>query len=209
MFDAYREQETHRIRYKSGADISGLENVLYQCPHCGREFSIEAADANTLRCNVCGFTQAGDELAFLHNTGNIGKEIRYVSDWSRAIYADLKKRIESGIDCTLTASTKIHMIDHKKHKFAEVGQGTVTLTADAILIQGQIHGAAISLSVPIGGIPTLPFSPGKHFEVQHGKDIYRCVLDDGKLVMKYINMVKIFFAIKYAASVKTRNAVAP
>ena len=75
----------------------------------------------------------------------------------------------------------------------------MTLTPDTFLIQGQIHGEDIDLAVPIGGIPTLPFSPGKYFEVQHGKDIYRCVLHDGKLVMKYINMVKIFFAIRHPA----------
>jgi hypothetical protein len=27
--------------------------------------------------------------------------------------------------------------------------------------------------------------------VQHGKDIYRCVLEDGRLSMKFINLIKI------------------
>ena len=40
---------------------------------------------------------------------------------------------------------------------------------------------------------TLPFTPGKHLEVQNGNDIYRCVLEDGRLAMKFINMIKIFF----------------
>ena len=48
------------------------------------------------------------------------------------------------------------------------------------------------MSFPIAGIPTLPFKPGKYLEVQHGSDIYRCVLSDGRLVMKFINMLKIF-----------------
>ena len=38
-----------------------------------------------------------------------------------------------------------------------------------------------------------PFSPGKHFEIQDGQMIYRCVLEDGKMVMKFINMLKIFY----------------
>lgn len=42
----------------------------------------------------------------------------------------------------------------------------------------------------------LPFSPGKYMEIQDGQNIYRCVLEDGKPVMKFINMVKAFHEIK-------------
>lgn len=207
LFDAYREQETHLVRYKGGADISGLENVLYQCPHCLTEFSLETDGGSALRCRECGFAQASDEFAFLHKESEHGREIRYVSDWSRFIYEDLKKRVISGAESSLTVNTRIHMIDYEKHKFVEVGQGTVTLSADTFLIRGSVRGETINLSVPIGGIPTLPFCPGKHFEVQHGRDIYRCVLEDGRLVMKFINMVKIFYAINHAAPVKMRSTV--
>jgi hypothetical protein len=47
--------------------------------------------------------------------------------------------------------------------------------------------------VPIGNVPALPFSPGKYLEIQDGGNIYRCVLADGRLVMKFIHMVKIFY----------------
>jgi len=209
LFDAYREQESCLSLYKNAENVSGLENVLYQCPHCAAEFSIEVIDGNTLRCKECGFAHISDEYAFLHPASESGAGFRYVSDWSRFIYDDLKRRILAGEEATLSAKTRIHMIDHAKHKFVDVGHGTVTLSADTISLHGQIRGESVHISVPIGGIPTLPFSPGKHFEIQHGQDIYRCVLAEGKLVMKYINIVKIFFAINHAASVKTRSAVAP
>lgn len=32
-------------------------------------------------------------------------------------------------------------------------------------------------------------------ELFSGEDIYRCVLGDGRLVMKFINMVKIFYEL--------------
>ena len=51
--------------------------------------------------------------------------------------------------------------------------------------------------MPIGNVPTLPFSPGKHLEVQDGPDTYRCVLEDGKQVMKFINMVKVFYELNH------------
>ena len=208
LFDAYREQESCLSLYKNAENVSGLENVLYQCPHCAAEFSIEVIDGNTLRCKECGFAHVSDEYAFLHPASETGTEFRYVSDWSRFIYDDLKRRILAGEEADLSAETRIHMIDHAKHKFVDVGHGTVTLTADAFLLHGQIRGESVHISIPIGGIPTLPFSPGKHFEIQHGQDIYRCVLAEGKLVMKFINLVKIYFAIHHTAT-KTRSAVAP
>ena len=50
--------------------------------------------------------------------------------------------------------------------------------------------------MPVGAVPTLPFKPGKYLEVQQGKEIYRCVFSDGKLVMKYINLVKIYYELR-------------
>ena len=192
LFDAYREQEKHPVKYINGNDLRGLEHVLYQCPHCQAEFTIENVDKDRLRCSVCGYEQQSDEYAFLHKASAKGQEIRYVSDWSRLIYNRLKEHVLSGAVTGLEAKTVIRMIDYDKKKFLDVGKGTVSLDAEQFVIEGWIRGEAVTLTVPIAGIPTLPFKPGKYLEVQQGSDIYRCVLEDGRLVMKFINLVKIF-----------------
>lgn len=193
LFDAYREQEQILAPYAKNDRIAGLENVLYQCPHCRQEFTMEVQGENTLRCRACGYAQTGDKFGFLHNDAGIGPELRYVSDWSRLIYEDLSRQIENGQQTQLTAATRLHMIDAKKHKFTEVGCGALTLSQDGFVFEGTLNGEQTTLSVPIAGLPTLPFRPGKYLELQHGATIYRCVLDDGKLAMKFINMVKIFY----------------
>lgn len=202
LFDAYREQEKLLVKYKNNDNIEGLQNVLYQCPHCKAEFSVQVKRKNTIYCTECGFEQVSDEYAFLHNNSGIGDELRYVSDWSRFIYNDLKQKIQCGLCDTLSAATKIHMIDYKNQKFAQVGEGGITLTEKRFLIDGRINGQTVSLSIPIANFASLPFSPGKHLEIQHGGDIYRCVLEDGRLVMKFINMVKIFYELNLSAREK-------
>lgn len=197
LFDAYREQEDHLVKYKNNQHIDGIENVLYMCPRCMAEFSTGIKDGHTIYCNKCGFEQVSDEYGFFHNHRGIGEELRHVSEWSRRIYQNLKHKIQQGKETTLTAKTKLHMIDPKKNRFAEVGSGTVTLSQEQFLIDGQICGKAISLPVSIANIPSLPFSPGRYLEIQHGSDIYRCVLEDGRLVMKFINMVKIFYDLAH------------
>lgn len=193
FFDAYREQEARRIRYRRGNDIRGLENVLYMCPHCGTEFSVVAEGASTLRCTACGFSEVCDEYGFLHKTGDVGEEIRYVSDWSRVIYRALRHKLERGEEGTLSCETAIHLIDKKKYKFCEAGRATLSLSADGFRLCGTLRGEALDLSIPITNFASLPFSPGKNLEIQYGSEIYRCVLDDGRLAMKFVNLVKLYY----------------
>ncbi len=198
LFDAYREQEELRIKYKNNNQIAGLENVLYMCPHCRTEYSVQVKDGHTFYCTRCGFAHKSDAYGFLKNLGS-GEEIRYVSDWSRRIYNTLKQKMQSGEHTVLESPTKIHMIDGKKNKFAQVGQGVLTLSNGRFALQGQIHGQPVELSISTINYASLPFSPGKYLELQQGEHIYRCVLEDGRLVMKFINMVKIFYELQTAA----------
>lgn len=117
----------------------------------------------------------------------------YVSDWSKMIFQSLMKQVEDGSVTELSAQTQLRMIDYKKHKFVPVGEGAVTLSKEGFRIVGTINREPVALEIPVLGIPTLPFSPGKHFEIQNGKTIYRCVLTDGNQVMKFINLVKILY----------------
>ena len=87
------------------------------------------------------------------------------------------------------------MLDYDKHKFTWVGLGTLSLGKGSFRLSGRINGESVDLTIPSGKIPTLPFKPGKYLEVQRGSDIYRCELDDGKLVMKFINTLKAFFEL--------------
>ena len=193
LYDAYREQERHPVKYKNNDNIEGLENVLYLCPNCGKEFSVSVKEKNTIFCEACGFEQTCDEYGFFHNYKGIGTEVRYVSDWSRMICEKLKEEIQNGGDVRLTEPTVIRMIDYKKHKFTDVGRGTVSLGREGFLLSGTVNGEPLELNLDIRHFPTLPFTPGKYLELQHGNSIYRCQLENGKMVMKFINMVKVFY----------------
>ena len=189
-FDAYREQEENRIRYMGGRNIQGIENVLYMCPHCLSEFTMEV-NRKEICCTGCGYTQSVDKYGFFHK-GDKGYEIRYASDWSWLISKVLREKIEDGTQTDLSMQVAISMIDHKKNKFLPVGAGTLTLTPKAISLDAQINGEERILSVGTASLPSLPFSPGKYLEVQHGSDIYRCMPENGRMVMKCINMLKIY-----------------
>ncbi len=203
LYDAYREQEELRVKYRHGSDIRGLANVLYVCPHCGSEHTVQARETSTLYCQACGYEQTADEYGFFHNTKGLGPELRYASDWSRMIYHRLARQVRAGEITTLTCSARIQTIDYKKHKFQDIGQAQVTLNQEHFRLQGTICAEAADLQISIAGLPTLPFSPGRYFEIQDGRTVYRCIPEDGRVVMKVINLVKIFYKIAHPDKVRT------
>ena len=195
LFDAYREQEELKIPYSHNDDLRGLENVLYVCPHCHKEFTMQNSDIHSLRCSACGYTEKSDSLGFLHASSGSAPEVRYVSDWSRGILRETKDALRKNRDYSLSSPTAIHMIDPKRNRFEEVGRGVVTLDREKFRLVGSSRGKDIALNISISNVPTLPFSPGKRIELQDGPTIYRCVLDDGRLAMKFINVLKAFYEI--------------
>lgn len=194
LFDAYREQETYRVKYR-GSNVVGLQNVLYRCPHCGKEFTVVLRDKQTLACESCGFSATADAYSLLHTAD--GQPLS-VSDWSRETFADLKKQVAEGTLNDLSVPAAFRMIDSKKNRFVDVGHGTMTLTGEGFRLTGEMHGEAVDLAISTVGMPTLPFSPGNYLEVQQNKTIYRCVPEDGRVVMKFVNMVKALHELRNA-----------
>ncbi len=195
-FDAYLEQEKLRVKYRSGDNIEGLENVLYLCPHCMSEFTMRVKSHNTIYCTQCGFEETSDKYAFLHNNKGVGKELRHVSRWSRMIYEDLRTRVEAGIETGLSTMARVQTIDPNKRKYVNVGVARVTLNREFIAIKGELDGKSVSIKMPTSTFPSLPFKPGKYFEIQHGDISYRCFPRNSKTVMKWVNMVKVCYELE-------------
>ena len=198
LFDAYREQEKYLCRYSQNENIEGLQNVLYMCPNCEKEFSVKVKDKSSIYCTECGYEEKSDGYAFLHLKGVIGKELRYVSDWSRQIFKKVKEDIRNAPDTVLAVKTKIHIIDHARHRFYEAGSGILSISQKIISLKGEINGASLDIAAATANYPTLPFGPGRYIELQIKDKIYRCVPEDGRQVMKFINHIKAFYELKFS-----------
>ena len=195
-FDAYLEQENLRIKYRKNDHINGLENVLYVCPNCNGEFTMRTKKKKTIYCVQCGFEETSDKYAFLHNKKGVGKEVRHVSVWSRMIYDSLMEKVKEGKINKITTMARVQTIDPKKHKYRDAGNARITLTPDTLSIKGRINDEDIDLSMPTASFPSLPFKPGRNFEIQHGDISYRCFPKNPLVVMKWVNLVKIFYEMK-------------
>ena len=195
-FDAYLEQEKLKIKYSKNDHIEGLENVLYECPNCHGEFTMRTKKKKTIYCVQCGFEEKSDKYAFLHNEKGVGEEVRHVSVWSKMIYNSLKDKVKRGKIKTISTTARVQTIDPKKHKYVDSGTADITLSQDHITFKGTVNGEAVDLILSTANYPSLPFSPGKNFEIQYGDVSYRCFPKKPMSVMKWINLIKIYYELK-------------
>lgn len=205
-FDAYDDQEKHLVKYKKSNNIEGLEDVLYMCPHCHKEFTVEVRDKSVIYCKECGYAQKADEYGFLHKISEVGEEIRHPSKWGVLIHNTLKSRIEAGIETEMSTKVTIHMIDKKTKKYAPCGEGELTLSKEHFSFVGKIREEDTELTIPIAPFASLPFKPGKYFEIQNGQDIFRCYPEDGRIVTKLVYMVQIYYDVHNKECEQTRQA---
>lgn len=63
-FNDYDWQKQHRIRSPRPRCAEGLEQLLYACPKCSREFTMRSK-GSIMRCSHCGNTVQLDEYGFL------------------------------------------------------------------------------------------------------------------------------------------------
>ena len=163
--------------YKCKCTASGLENVLYKCPECGKEFEIYTS-VNEIFCNHCGFKTALGEDYKLSN----GK-ISTVGDWFRyqTEALDLNEVLEADI--------KIGSADEKGNMCLEAGEGRIKADKETFSLKGEVFGEEIEFSVNTASIGGTPYTPGSNFDIYHNKKLLYLMPNDRKTISKWVTFV--------------------
>jgi 1-acyl-sn-glycerol-3-phosphate acyltransferase len=185
-YDEYAIQKQEKVAYKGGDNIDGLQNVLFKCPHCKKEFSFVASNKNVLTCESCGYSVKANKYGLLEQNGEIPLYYDTPSEWYRFIEKTLAEELEKDENFTLSDHAEIRKINHKKHKYMPAGSCEITLDSKKFTIDGTVDGQPFQNHFPTTMYPTLPIKPGKYFEIQDGQEIYRIILDNPKQTIKWI-----------------------
>ena len=121
-YDAYKNQETNLVKYKNGNNINGLENVLYWCPKCNKQFTNVIINNNSIKCEHCGNEVYADEYGFLYPKTENDVCFKHPSDWYKELYNNLYKEITTTENYCLESNMTLKMLDYKKHQFVEVSK---------------------------------------------------------------------------------------
>ena len=131
-FDNFREQEENHIAVTEPFRANGLQRVLYQCPHCGREGHMEGK-GTTLTCHACGKTYELTPTGYLKAQEG-DTEFPHIPDWYAWERENVRKSLLDG-SYLLDIPVKIAMmVDYKA--IYRVGEGRLRHDANGFRLTG-------------------------------------------------------------------------
>ena len=188
-FDDYKWQREHKITFKGRRLAEGAELVLYKCPKCNGENTLRSK-GNTLFCIRCG-NQAliNNKLFFEPGTK---ESIVYdgFDNWYDFQQESLLAEIHDP-DFSITAPTSLLWNEPGKYGYQYMGHGKLSLTRETVIFEGKVFENTEILSFDMRNILMVPFAAGEYFEIANGSDIRRFVLDDVRMMMKWVLAIRI------------------
>ena len=162
--------------------IEGLETIIYYCPKCGREFTLETK-GNIIYCKSCGNTATMNRYAKLI-PGKDSIVPESVDKWykEQAIYETqfLKDDMEP-----LKIQVTVRMPLREGMGIEPCGTGTLWLDPKGWHYDGELLGEIVNLFFPIETVPAMPFDPNDNFQIYSDGKFYSFTPDDAKTCAKY------------------------
>ena len=131
-YDDFKWQKERGIKVDDPKRANGLHRVLYKCPVCGDEFSMDSHD-DILECKHCHKVWKMTEYGELRATD--GKDIfTHIPDWYEWERSEVRKEIENN---TYSSGELECVIDTlPKDKFIRLGEGTLIHDMNGFKVRG-------------------------------------------------------------------------
>ena len=121
-FDNFKWQQENNVKISEPFRAEGLNRVLYKCPHCGAEGSMESGGADIL-CNACGKGYTLTEYGFME--AKEGKtEFPHIPDWYAWERDCVRQEILKG-SYKLDVPVDIYMMVNTRKVYG-IGEGRLT-----------------------------------------------------------------------------------
>ncbi len=188
-FDDYRWQRNHNVTFRGSRLAEGAEHVLYKCPKCKAEFSLRSR-GNKLFCLGCDNEAIMNSKLFFEP----GKSDSIVYDGFDNWYDFQQESLLTEIhdpDFRITTATSLQWNEPGKYGYQDMGHGTLSLTREAIIYEGKVFEKTETLFFDMKDILMVPFAAGEYFEIANGSDIRRFVLDDVRMMMKWVLAIRL------------------
>lgn len=180
-YNEYEWMEEKRIPFKGKKFAEGLEQILYICPVCKKEFTYSSKN-NIIKCEHCHTSiKLNQYYEFESNNTLIPKNIR---EWYIMQKTIERERIQDP-NYTLSSKVKLKLPDPKGNGFCFVGEGICTLTHQGITYEGTINGNNKSILFKLENIPALPFGVKEDFEIYHDQTLYYFVPENIRECVKW------------------------
>jgi 1-acyl-sn-glycerol-3-phosphate acyltransferase len=185
FMDNYRWLEATGSRYRGKNLAEGLENVLYRCPGCQKEYTVETR-SDRICCTGCGTEARFGTDGHLHWRGQ--SVFRHVGDWLAWQIQKEREYILSTADYSAQEPVMLAMLRTAGRGVEMVGSGTFSVNREAFYYNGTLRGEPVCLTFPVNGVRSLPFDAGRNFQIYHNDLLYEFRPENPKWCMKIANI---------------------
>ena len=123
--------------YRSKNLIAGLEDLLYMCPECRSDFTMQTQGKNIIKCAKCGFIATMD--ARFRFTSDVACP-ETISGWGRMIREEERARADRNPRYMIQAEMKLCEHVKKSERMTPIGTVQTTYDAQGFHLIGDRHG---------------------------------------------------------------------
>ena len=140
--DDFAYQRDMKIEIDNPRRANGLHNILYQCPHCMREFQMYS-EGTRLWCASCGKSwQMGLYGELAAEEGET--EFTHIPDWTAWERENVRREVRAG-SYRFEDEVTVHTLPNAK-RFYDQGRGKLVQTCKGTFLECTAYGEKLSLS---------------------------------------------------------------
>lgn len=160
------------LRYKNKKIAQGLENILYECPHCHEKYRI-SSKGNKVFCTSCGYYQTMDDRYGFVQNNDYPHYFDNFQQWFKWQKQQITDAVAKEHDYPLSAHVKLSVPHPTGAKFTKrVGEGIVSYDKNGLKFEGTTQGKPCSFEIPMHRAFYLSYMTGKGFQTFDGKNYY-------------------------------------
>ena len=172
------DYEFYNIKKRFGF-AEGLEKILYKCPICGKEFTMDTKD-DDIFCKDCGFKATYHHNGLLTSENEAFKFNR-IDKWFDYERGSLYKELQQD-DFMLSCVVEGMIENEKSNRYDSLGNGTLTLDKSEIKFTGE---NGLNLIYKIDKVEAIPFVVGVKICLLIDSVNYEFIFRDKLMSTKY------------------------
>ena len=180
--DEYKWQVENNLHTKCKQRADGLYKLLYKCPVCGKDFTMNSGGIN-LWCEDCGAKWEMDTLSRLNGV-NTDKGFSHIPDWYKWEREEVRKEVQSG---AYHFEDDVRVEDYYSSKVGciPVGDAHVVHDQNGFTITGVIDGQETTIHKAVSDMYSVHveydfLKRGDAFDIATDKTTYFMFLKNAK-----------------------------
>ena len=173
-YNDFEANRRNRVPFKGKLpNIAGLDNIIYRCPQCQKEFDMEVVGEEMV-CHACGLTVGMNEYYdLIPIKGNLPfQDIDQWFKWQRRV---LHKEVVENPDFSMETATDLYTIsDHslkwKRNNHVFLGKGKVKMNRQELVVTGE--SGEVLLHCDMKAIYSLTFALDGEMEFYYHNEYY-------------------------------------